>query len=51
MDIQCVSDGVFMNEQMRTVRIVLADDHPIVLMAVSDQFAKLPGYQIAATVN
>jgi len=51
MDIQCVSDGVFMNEQMRTVGIVLADDHPIVLMAVSDQFAKLPGYQIAATVN
>ncbi|MDR5734557.1 response regulator transcription factor [Caballeronia sp. LZ025] len=36
---------------MRTIRIVLADDHPIVLMAVSDQFAKLPGYQIAATVN
>ncbi|SPB15442.1 two-component system, response regulator [Caballeronia novacaledonica] len=34
-----------------TVRVVLADDHPIVLLAVSDQFAKLPGFIITATVN
>ncbi|VXA93880.1 Two-component system, response regulator [Burkholderia sp. 8Y] len=33
------------------IRVVLADDHPIVLLAVSDQFSKLPGFTITGTVN
>ncbi|SAL23936.1 two-component system, response regulator [Caballeronia turbans] len=40
-----------MSAHTGTVRVVLADDHPIVLMAVSDQFSKLPGFVITATVN
>lgn len=40
-----------MNGTMRTVRVVLADDHPIVLLALSDQFSELPGYVIGAMVS
>lgn len=34
-----------------TVRIVLADDHPIVLLAIADQFSKIPGFDVAAMAN
>ncbi len=40
-----------MNAHPRTISVVLADDHPIVLLAIADQFSKLPSYCIAATVN
>ncbi|WP_244817700.1 response regulator transcription factor [Caballeronia sp. Lep1P3] len=43
--------SVLMNAHAQPVRVVLADDHPIVLLAVSDQFSKLPGFTITATVN
>ncbi|EKS69523.1 MULTISPECIES: response regulator transcription factor [Caballeronia] len=31
--------------------MVLADDHPIVLLAVADQFSKIPGFTIAAMAH
>ncbi|KMZ12212.1 Two-component response regulator [Candidatus Burkholderia humilis] len=40
-----------MNRQIRTVRVVLADDHPIVLLAIADQFSKLPGFTVTAALN
>jgi two-component system, NarL family, captular synthesis response regulator RcsB len=40
-----------MSGQIRMVRIVLADDHPIVLLAIADQFSKLPGFNVTAAVN
>jgi two-component system, NarL family, captular synthesis response regulator RcsB len=40
-----------MTSPARTVRVALADDHPIVLLAISDQFSRLPGFVIAATAN
>ncbi|MFM0340952.1 response regulator [Paraburkholderia fungorum] len=40
-----------MSGQTRNVRVVLADDHPIVLMAISDTFSRMPGYTITATAN
>jgi two-component system, NarL family, captular synthesis response regulator RcsB len=43
--------GERMNGVTDTVRIVLADDHPIVLLAIADQFSKIPGFKVAATVN
>jgi two-component system, NarL family, captular synthesis response regulator RcsB len=33
------------------VRVVIADDHPIVRLAVAEAFANLPGYEIAAVAN
>ncbi|SAL31097.1 two-component system, response regulator [Caballeronia cordobensis] len=43
--------GQPMNGQTNKVRIIIADDHPIVLLALADQFSKLPGYEIVATVH
>jgi two-component system, NarL family, captular synthesis response regulator RcsB len=40
-----------MSAQIRTVRVVLADDHPIVLLAIADQFSKLPGFTVTAALN
>jgi two-component system, NarL family, captular synthesis response regulator RcsB len=40
-----------MSGPARTVRIILADDHPIVLMAIADQFSKIPGCEIVAAVH
>jgi two-component system, NarL family, captular synthesis response regulator RcsB len=40
-----------MSGQARNVRVVVADDHPIVLLAISDQFSKIPGFSITATVH
>ncbi|WP_277186796.1 response regulator transcription factor [Caballeronia sp. BR00000012568055] len=40
-----------MNGQARDVRVVVADDHPIVLLAISDQFSKIAGVRITASVN
>jgi two-component system, NarL family, captular synthesis response regulator RcsB len=35
----------------RNIRVVLADDHPVVHVAVSETFANMPGYVIAATMH
>src|SRR5579875_2255400 len=50
-NVQNARNGVPMNGHTGPIRVVLADDHPIVLLAVSDQFSKLPGFTITATVN
>lgn len=39
------------NGQTRLVRVVLADDHPIVLLAVAAQFSRVPGLAIIASVH
>lgn len=40
-----------MNEFTHIIRVVLADDHPIVLHAIADAFSKCPGYAIATTAS
>ncbi|MPW22010.1 response regulator [Paraburkholderia sp. CNPSo 3157] len=40
-----------MSGTTRNVRVVLADDHPIVLLAISDTFADIPGYTVAAKAH
>jgi two-component system, NarL family, captular synthesis response regulator RcsB len=34
-----------------TVRVVLADDHPVVVLAIADTFLSMPGYTVAATAH
>jgi two-component system, NarL family, captular synthesis response regulator RcsB len=40
-----------MSRLTRNIRVVLADDHPVVHFAVSDTFSGMPGYAIVATAN
>jgi two-component system, NarL family, captular synthesis response regulator RcsB len=40
-----------MGGQTRDLRVVVADDHPIVLQAISDQFSRISGMTITASVN
>jgi two-component system, NarL family, captular synthesis response regulator RcsB len=43
--------GGSMGGQTRDLRVVVADDHPIVLQAISDQFSRVSGMTITASVN
>jgi two-component system, NarL family, captular synthesis response regulator RcsB len=43
--------GGSMGGQTRDLRVVVADDHPIVLQAISDQFSRISGMTITASVN
>ena len=40
-----------MTNAMRDVRIVVADDHPVVLTAISDYLNTMPGFKVVAQAD